>query len=186
MTGMSDDLSISFELFPPKTEAGVTRLQDTVRQLSAAEPKYFSVTYGAGGTTRYRTARMVEMVANRTGLPVAQHFTCVGASRAEIDRQAEGFWESGIRKIAALRGDLPEGEMKWGESVLGPDGVIYCAPCNATGVLAIDTHAQTVTTFGNFPGRFKWGQSVLGPDGIIYCGPVSATEVRTLQSVPLR
>ena len=110
MTGMSDDLSISFELFPPKTDAGITRLGDTVTQLSAADPAYFSVTYGAGGTTRDTTARVVEMVAGQTGRPVAHHFTCVGASRAEIDRQAEGFWENGIRKIVALRGDLPDGE----------------------------------------------------------------------------
>ena len=110
MTGMSDDLSISFELFPPKTDAGITRLGDTVSQLSAADPAYFSVTYGAGGTTRDTTARVVEMVAGQTGRPVAHHFTCVGASRAEIDRQTEGFWENGIRKIVALRGDLPDGE----------------------------------------------------------------------------
>ena len=110
MTGMSDDLSISFELFPPKTDAGITRLGDTVSQLSAADPAYFSVTYGAGGTTRDTTARVVEMVAGQTGRPVAHHFTCVGASRAEIDRQAEGFWDNGIRKIVALRGDLPDGE----------------------------------------------------------------------------
>ncbi|WP_306152183.1 methylenetetrahydrofolate reductase [NAD(P)H] [Roseovarius sp. MMSF_3281] len=110
MTGTSDTPSISFELFPPKTEAGVTRLRDTVAQLRAADPEYFSVTYGAGGTTRDTTARVVDQVAGQTGLPVAHHFTCVGASRVEIDRQAEGFWENGIHKIVALRGDLPEGQ----------------------------------------------------------------------------
>ncbi|WP_297774829.1 methylenetetrahydrofolate reductase [NAD(P)H] [uncultured Roseovarius sp.] len=110
MTGPSNNLSISFELFPPKTEAGVTRLCDNVVQLSAANPEYFSVTYGAGGTTRERTARMVDLVRNRTGRPVAHHLTCVGASRAEIDRQVETLWETGIRRIVALRGDLPKGE----------------------------------------------------------------------------
>lgn len=110
MTGMSDDLSISFELFPPKTEAGVARLMDTVAQLDASDPAYFSVTYGAGGTTRDRTARMVEAIRNRTGRPVAHHLTCVGASRGEIDRQAEALWAKGIRRIVALRGDLPDGE----------------------------------------------------------------------------
>ncbi len=110
MTGPSDNLSISFELFPPKTDAGITRLGDSVARLSAANPEYFSVTYGAGGTTRDRTARVVDMVRNRTGRPVAHHLTCVGATRAEIDRQIEGLWEKGIRQIVALRGDLPDGE----------------------------------------------------------------------------
>jgi methylenetetrahydrofolate reductase (NADPH) len=107
---MSDDLSISFELFPPKTEAGTARLMETVRQLDASDPAYFSVTYGAGGTTRDRTAQLVERVRNRTGRPVAHHLTCVGAKRAEIDRQAEALWQKGVRKIVALRGDLPDGE----------------------------------------------------------------------------
>jgi methylenetetrahydrofolate reductase (NADPH) len=107
---MSDDLSISFELFPPKTEAGTARLMETVRQLDASDPAYFSVTYGAGGTTRDRTAQLVERVQNRTGRPVAHHLTCVGAGRAEIDRQAETLWQTGVRKIVALRGDLPDGE----------------------------------------------------------------------------
>ncbi|MGM0743494.1 MAG: methylenetetrahydrofolate reductase [NAD(P)H] [Pseudomonadota bacterium] len=110
MTGPSKNLSISFELFPPKTETGVTRLSESVVRLSAANPEYFSVTYGAGGTTRERTARMVDMVHNRTGRPVAHHLTCVGASRAEIDRQIETLWENGIHRIVALRGDLPRGE----------------------------------------------------------------------------
>ncbi|MZR13740.1 methylenetetrahydrofolate reductase [NAD(P)H] [Maritimibacter sp. DP07] len=110
MTGLSDDVSISFELFPPKTDTGVARLRESVAQLSAADPNYFSVTYGAGGTTRDRTARMVDMVSNQTGRPVAHHLTCVGASRAEIDRQAEALWAKGLRRIVALRGDLPDGE----------------------------------------------------------------------------
>lgn len=110
MTGSSDNLSISFELFPPRTEAGIARLMEAVAQLNASNPAYFSVTYGAGGTTRDRTARVVGMVGNRTGRPVAHHLTCVGASRKHIDRQAEALWAEGIRKIVALRGDLPEGE----------------------------------------------------------------------------
>ena len=110
MTGPSENLSISFELFPPKTDAGIAKLGDNVARLSAANPEYFSVTYGAGGTTRDRTARVVDMVRNRTGRPVAHHLTCVGATRAEIDRQVEGLWESGVHQIVALRGDLPDGE----------------------------------------------------------------------------
>ena len=112
MTGPFPDhpVSVSFELFPPKTEKGEAALAQSVERLAAARPAYFSVTYGAGGSTRDRTARVVEMVHAKTGLPVAHHLTCVGASRAEIDRQAERLWEAGIRSIVALRGDLPEGE----------------------------------------------------------------------------
>jgi methylenetetrahydrofolate reductase (NADPH) len=120
MTGQTPerDISVSFELFPPKTEAGMDRLGHSVDRLAGAGPDYFSVTYGAGGSTRDRTRRVVEMVGTRAGLPVAHHLTCVGASRAEIDRQARGLWEAGIRRIVALRGDLPEGES------LADDG--YC------------------------------------------------------------
>lgn len=102
--------TVSFELFPPKTPAGLENLGRTVDRLNAIVPSYFSVTYGAGGSTRDRTARLVEMVAARTGRPVAHHLTCVGATRSEIDAQAEALWAQGIRKIVALRGDLPEGE----------------------------------------------------------------------------
>ncbi len=112
MTGQTPDhqIAVSFELFPPKTEAGAKTLGQTVDQLSAAGPEYFSVTYGAGGSTRDRTAKVVDMVGKRTGLPVAHHLTCVGASRSEIDAQAEEMWRKGIRQIVALRGDLPQGE----------------------------------------------------------------------------
>lgn len=112
MTGTSPDhpLPVSFELFPPKTEAGIARLRDTAERLAAVGPEYFSVTYGAGGSTRDRTARVVDMVARHTHVPVAHHLTCVGASRADIDAQARDLWARGIRRIVALRGDLPEGE----------------------------------------------------------------------------
>ncbi len=101
---------ISFELFPPKTDAGLARLGETVDRLAAIGPEYFSVTYGAGGSTRDRTARVVEMIRRRTRVPVVQHLTCVGASRDEIDAQARDLWHRGIRSLVALRGDLPPGE----------------------------------------------------------------------------
>jgi methylenetetrahydrofolate reductase (NADPH) len=108
--------SVSFELFPPKTEAGEAALAQTVDQLAGAAPAYFSVTYGAGGSTRDRTARVVDMVRERTGRPVAHHLTCVGASRDEVDRLARSLHEKGVTRIVALRGDLPEGQ------TLAPDG----------------------------------------------------------------
>jgi 5-methyltetrahydrofolate--homocysteine methyltransferase len=112
MTGLYPDppASVSFELFPPKTDAGEAALAQTVDQLAGANPDYFSVTYGAGGSTRDRTARVVDMIGARTGRPVAHHLTCVGASRDEIDDLARGLHGKGITRIVALRGDLPEGQ----------------------------------------------------------------------------
>ncbi len=111
-TGKAPDrrANVSFELFPPKTDKGIESLGGVVDRLMGAEPGYFSVTYGAGGGTRVNTHRVVDMVRARAGVPVAQHLTCVGATRAEIDAQAQALWDDGIRKIVALRGDLPEGE----------------------------------------------------------------------------
>ena len=112
MTGPLPDhqIDVSFELFPPKTEAGLETVNKAAGRLAEVGPEYFSVTYGAGGSTRARTAEVVRMVAKSTGLPVAHHLTCVGASRAEIDAQAQELWNNGTRRIVALRGDLPEGE----------------------------------------------------------------------------
>lgn len=118
MTGTNPDApaTVSFELFPPKTDASEAALTRAVDQLAGADPDYFSVTYGAGGSTRDRTARVVDMVGARTGRPVAHHLTCVGASRDEVDRLAKGLHDKGITRIVALRGDLPQGQS------LAPDG----------------------------------------------------------------
>jgi methylenetetrahydrofolate reductase (NADPH) len=98
-------IRISYELFPPKTDAATPAFDETVDRLAATGPEYFSVTYGAGGTTRDRTRDCVRRVAERTGLPVSHHLTCVEASRDEIDAQAAELWASGVRKLVALRGD---------------------------------------------------------------------------------
>ena len=102
-------LVVSFELFPPKTDAAMPAFDATVDALDAFEPKYFSVTYGAGGSTQDRTRGCVDRVRERTGKAVAHHLTCVGADRAEIDALARDLWESGVRHIVALRGDPPDG-----------------------------------------------------------------------------
>lgn len=102
-------LVVSFELFPPKTDEGLPAFDATVATLNALGPSYFSVTYGAGGSTRDRTRACVDRVKAQTGLPVAHHLTCVGASRDEIDAMAADLWDAGIREIVALRGDPPDG-----------------------------------------------------------------------------
>ncbi len=115
-SGADTRISVSFELFPPKTENATASLRDAVKQMAEVGPEYFSVTYGAGGTTRDRTRRIVDLVATQTGLPVAHHLTCVGAPRGEVDAQAEALKAAGIDRIVALRGDIPHGE------TLDPDG----------------------------------------------------------------
>jgi methylenetetrahydrofolate reductase (NADPH) len=102
-------LTASFELFPPKNDDGIEKFDATVDELTALGPAYFSVTYGAGGSTRDRTRACVDRVMRRTGLPVHHHLTCVGASRAEIEAMARELWDAGIRSIVALRGDPPDG-----------------------------------------------------------------------------
>ncbi len=100
---------VSFEFFPPKTEEMETRLWDVVKRLEPLGPRFVSVTYGAGGSTRERTHATVRRIRRDTSLEPAAHLTCVAASRAEIDAVAQDYWETGIRHIVALRGDPPGG-----------------------------------------------------------------------------
>jgi len=103
------DLQLSFEVFPPKTDAMEERFWDSIGKLAPLKPRFVSVTYGAGGTTRERTLRMVSRITTDTGVPAAAHLTCVGASRAEVDAVVEGYKQAGVNRIVALRGDPPEG-----------------------------------------------------------------------------
>jgi methylenetetrahydrofolate reductase (NADPH) len=101
------DIAISFEFFPPKTEAMEKTLWESVETLTPLAPRFVSVTYGAGGSTRERTHATVARIARDTPIPAAAHLTCVNASRAEIDAIADDYWQAGVRHIVALRGDPP-------------------------------------------------------------------------------
>jgi methylenetetrahydrofolate reductase (NADPH) len=103
------DLAISFEFFPPKSEAMEARLWDAIGQLEPLSPDFISVTYGAGGSTRERTHRTVTRIINETSMKPAAHLTCVAASRGEVDEVLAQYWEAGVRHIVALRGDPPAG-----------------------------------------------------------------------------
>ena len=100
---------LSFEFFPPKTEAMEESLWAAIRRLEPLAPDFVSVTYGAGGSTRERTHRTVRRILTDTGLKPAAHLTCVGATKAEVDEVIREYWAAGIRHIVALRGDPPEG-----------------------------------------------------------------------------
>ncbi|UYN96009.1 MAG: methylenetetrahydrofolate reductase [NAD(P)H] [Enhydrobacter sp.] len=100
-------LEVSFEFSPPKTETAERTLWETVTRLTPLRPTFFSVTYGAGGSTRQRTHETVARLKRETGIDAAAHLTCVGATCGEIDDVARAYWDAGIRHIVALRGDPP-------------------------------------------------------------------------------
>jgi len=102
-------INVSFEFFPPKTETMEKTLWKSVERLAPLKPKYMSVTYGANSGERDRTHEIVKRIQSETGIAAAPHLTCVDASREELKQIAKDYWASGIRKIVALRGDLPEG-----------------------------------------------------------------------------
>jgi methylenetetrahydrofolate reductase (NADPH) len=106
--------NFSFELFPPQTPDGVAKLDATVAQLAQLSPQFFSVTFGAGGSTRERTLGVVASV-KAAGHDVAPHLSCVAASRAGVREIVDGYRAQGIRRIVALRGDLPSGMVEIGE-----------------------------------------------------------------------
>jgi methylenetetrahydrofolate reductase (NADPH) len=102
------DIAVSFEFFPPKTEGMNETLWRSVQMLAPLNPRFVSVTYGAGGSTRERTHQTVARIVRETGLSAAAHLTCVDASRKEINEIARSYWDAGVRHIVALRGDPPE------------------------------------------------------------------------------
>lgn len=113
---------LSFEFFPPKSDEQGKRLWQCITELAALKPRFVSVTYGAGGSTRDRTHRLVKRIREETELEPAAHLTCVGASRDDIRRLAGDYWQAGIRHLVALRGDAPGGGQDYSPH---PDGYAY-------------------------------------------------------------
>ncbi len=104
---LSGDIGVSFEFFPPKTDKMNETLWESITTLAPLAPRFVSVTYGAGGSTRTRTHATVARIARETDIPAAAHLTCVDASRQEIAEVARAYWDVGVRHIVALRGDAP-------------------------------------------------------------------------------
>jgi len=102
-------VKVSFEFSPPRTEQAERTLWETITRLTPLKPTFFSVTYGAGGSTRQRTHETVVRLKKETGVDAAAHLTCVAATQGEIDDVARAYWDAGIRHIVALRGDPPQG-----------------------------------------------------------------------------
>ena len=117
-------LSISFEFFPPKTEALEAQLWSAFERLSPFQPAFASVTYGAGGSTRDRTHRIVARMRRTSDVEPAAHLTCVDASRAAIQEVIESYLKVGVRHIVALRGDPQDGTTGYEPT---PGGYAYAA-----------------------------------------------------------
>ncbi len=101
-------ISVSFEFFPPKNQVSIDSLWNNIKRLEPLKPKFISVTYGAGGSTRENTHNLVKEIKQKTTLEPAAHLTCMGTSYDEIDKIAEDYWNAGVRHLVALRGDVPK------------------------------------------------------------------------------
>ncbi|MBN8279982.1 MAG: methylenetetrahydrofolate reductase [Gammaproteobacteria bacterium] len=117
-------VQVSFEFFPPKSAEMEANLWQAITKLAPLKPRFVSVTYGADGSTRDRTHRIVARIAAETGLVSAPHLTCVGADRAEIQAIARTYRDEGVRHIVALRGDPPQGATRYEPH---PGGYAYAA-----------------------------------------------------------
>ena len=115
----------SFEFFPVKTDDGQVKLMKTFDELNALNPTYFSVTYGAGGSTRARTLGIVEALIQQSNTPIAPHMSCIGDTKSEIAELLEFYKSLGVDRVVALRGDLPSGQVGYGELPFALDLVKY-------------------------------------------------------------
>jgi len=110
-----DSRVFSFEFFPPRTDAGMEKLRATRKQLAALKPRFFSVTFGAGGSTQERTLETVLEIQNKSGIEAAPHLSCIGSSRQSIHNILKTYQDNDVKHIVALRGDLPSGLGEPGE-----------------------------------------------------------------------
>lgn len=117
-------LPISLEFFPPKTPEGADKLTAVRQRLYALKPSYCSVTYGAGGSTQAGTVQTVQAIMQE-GFDAAPHFSCIGATKASVSEQLAQFQQAGIKRLVALRGDLPSGHGGFGEFRYASDLVAF-------------------------------------------------------------
>ena len=101
-------VNVSFEFFPPKNQGAISSLWHNIHRLEPLKPRFISVTYGAGGSTRENTHDLVKQIKKKTKLQPAAHLTCINSTKEEIEIIANDYWESGIKHIVALRGDPPK------------------------------------------------------------------------------
>ena len=122
---MTTKPDFSFEFYPPKTDAGRESLLTTFDELNALSPSYFSVTYGAGGSTRERTLDIINLLNDRSDTQIAPHISCIGDDKAQIAELLSDYQALGIKRLVALRGDLPSGQVGMGELPFARDLVAF-------------------------------------------------------------
>jgi methylenetetrahydrofolate reductase (NADPH) len=120
----NSSVEISFEFFPPQTEKGLENLDRAINDLTVFKPDFFSVTYGAGGSTQEKTFDVVDRIG-KSGFNVAPHISCIGATRAEMKSLLDRYLSDGIRRFVTLRGDLPSGMAQTGEFKFASDLVSF-------------------------------------------------------------
>lgn len=120
----SNKIPFSFEFFPPKTPAGMEKIQAVHQELQQLKPEFFSITYGAGGSTRERTLQTIDLLHHK-GTPVAPHLSCIGDDKARIAELLDIYQAKGINRLVALRGDLPSGQVGLGELPYASDLVRF-------------------------------------------------------------
>ena len=108
-------VELSFEFFPPKTADGIAQLEKTCLEIAAVRPRFFSVTFGAGGSTRERTFETVVDIQEKSGIETAPHLSCISSTHDNIRDMLSAYMERGISHIVALRGDMPSGMVEAGE-----------------------------------------------------------------------
>lgn len=134
---------VSFEFFPPRSEEGLNLLKANIKELEKLSPRFVSVTYGAGGSTKELTYDIVKYIRENTGLDPAAHLTCVNADKEEINNIAKGYLDIGVRRIVALRGDMPGFTGKYEPR---PEGYAY-ADDLVSGLLAIGDFDISVAAY---------------------------------------
>lgn len=155
--------TLSYELFPPRSEAAETALWETIARLAETKPDFASITYGASGATRHSSRTVVERLAvDHTIAPLA-HLTCVDQSRAEVTAVIEEFMSEGVRDFLALRGDPPAGEPNWRPH---PDGLLYASQLvelirEVAGAHGVDDVSVGVTAFPAAHAAEQWRQQGL-------------------------
>jgi methylenetetrahydrofolate reductase (NADPH) len=117
--------TLSLECFPPRTAEGSTKLKNVIQELSVLKPEYISVTYGAGGTTQEKTLETVQDIQQNTAFEAVPHLTCIGASKESIRELLNTYQKLGVKRIVALRGDIPSGMMDPGEFKYAADLIAF-------------------------------------------------------------
>lgn len=148
---------ISLEFFPPRTEKGMNKLKTVIQDLSVLNPEYMSVTYGAGGTTQAKTLETVKYIQQNTQFESAPHLTCIGATEESLTELLDTYEKLGVKRIVALRGDLPSGMMDPGNFKYASDLVSYIKQTRGnTFKLEVAAYPETHPQARNCTVGMKW------------------------------